>query len=101
MLENESILEKEVITEIEKEVEKEIKKRAEKEKKKFKLDKYFVTLDNEKEFISVNVYKGTEKIGKLLDSFKATPDKVIENILYGLSEQHLKYLKKEIKEMRK
>ena len=96
MLENESIIEKKIINEIIKDVKSEQTKRE----KDFKLDNYFITLDKENELVSVIVYKGTGKTGKVLDSFKAEPDKVIESILYNISDAHKKYLEKEIEKIK-
>ena len=100
MLKNESDLKKEIIIEIEKEIKKEIELKKERKEKKFKLDKHFVTLDKEKELVSVHIYRGTNKGGKLVDSFKVIPDKVIDSILYNISDGHKKYLEKEIKKIK-
>lgn len=99
MLKNESVIKKNIITEIKKEINKKIELK-EKEKKKFQIDKYFITFDLEKDLVSVIIHSKSEKAGKIIDSFKSTPDKVIGNILYGISNQHKKYLEKEIEKIK-
>lgn len=97
MLENESLLTKSEINEVKKKVEK-IKSKL---KKRLVLDGYFVTMDLVGEIVSIMVYEGTDKTGKLVDSFKTKPDKIMRTIKQYLSGTHINYLENEIERIKK
>lgn len=95
MLKEESLVNESIISEIKTEIDIKIKKEKEQ-----LLDEHFITLTPEKDLVSVLIHKRTDKTGRLIDSFKVTPDKIIENILYNISDNHKKYLENEIKKIK-